>query len=235
MKNILGTVVSVFVAGMVSSLSALAQQEPNQLTAEEKKAGWELLFDGESTVAWRAFGKDGFPAKGWVVADGWLTKKAGERPGNIITRKKFTDFEFSWEWRMEEGGNNGVKYFVDEKRGNLGHEYQMLANPGQKLGKGSTASFYAVAAPALVEGIKVAPGVNRSRIVVRGDRVQHWFNGKLALEYTCGSEEVLANVAKSKFKDVKGFGEKLTAHIMLTDHGSECSFRNLKVRELPAD
>ena len=216
-------------------LAAIAgESKPNTLSAGEKAAGWTLLFDGRTPTSWRSFGKPEFPANGWTVADGWLVKQGGQKPGNIVTRDEFTDFEFSWEWRMARGGNNGVKYFVDEKRGNLGHEYQMLSNPGGKPGKGATAGFYAVLAPRDLPEIKVAPESNHSRISVEGRRVRHWLNGKLVLDYTCGSEEVLANVATSKFKKVPDFGRKRTARIMLTDHGSECAFRNLKIRALPS-
>lgn len=224
----------ILVAAVGAVVNTAVAGEANTLTAQEKKEGWQLLFDGKSTENFRRYGQDKFPAKGWKVADGWLNKIEGERGGNVITRKTYTDFEFKWEWRMAEGGNNGVKYFVDEKRGELGHEYQMLASPDRKLNKGSTAGFYAVLSPKKYKPVKVAPGINQSRILVQGDQVKHWLNGELVLEYTCGSEEVLANVATSKFKKVKDFGKKVTAHIMLTDHNSGCSFRNLKIRALPA-
>ena len=233
--NIIKLGIVVILGGALSLPARSAEVVANTLTPNEKEAGWKLLFDGKSAKGWRSFGKATAPAKGWEVADGWLVKKSGAKPGNIVTRETYEDFEFSWEWRLAEGGNNGVKYFVDEKRGNLGHEYQMLPVLGRKVDKGSTASFYAVLAPVDDKPIKVAPGVNRSRIVVKGDKVVHWLNGKLVLSYTCGSDEVLANVATSKFKKVKDFGKKLTARIMLTDHGSECSFRNLKVRALKGE
>ena len=54
------------------------------------------------------------------------------------------------------------------------------------------------------------------------------------LEYELGSEALKAAVAKSKFKNAPGFGEKIKGHIMLTDHGDECSFRKIKIRQLPA-
>jgi len=50
------------------------------------------------------------------------------------------------------------------------------------------------------------------------------------LEYVLGSDEVKAAVAKSKFKNIGDFGTKVTGHILLTDHGDECSFRNVKLR-----
>jgi hypothetical protein len=39
-------------------------------------------------------------------------------------------------------------------------------------------------------------------------------------------------VAESKFKNAPGFGEKIAGHIMLTDHGDECWFRSIRIREL---
>ena len=113
--------------------------EANTLTKEEKEAGWQLLFDGRDTSKWKSFGSEEFPSQGWEVSDGWLVKKGGVKGGNLVTTEEFTDFEFSWEWRMTEGGNNGVKYFLDEERGNLGHEYQMLAQPGKEPTKNYTA------------------------------------------------------------------------------------------------
>ena len=41
-------------------------------------------------------------------------------------------------------------------------------------------------------------------------------------------------LAKSKFKDIPDFGEWADGHILLQEHGTEVSFRNVKIRELPA-
>ncbi len=227
-------VVLAATATVLKPASAAAEEPaPNTLSPSEKAAGWELLFDGKAATSWRSFGKPTFPENGWLVHDGWLVKKEGQRPGNLVSRDEYTDYEFSWEWRMEQGGNNGVKYLVDEERGKLGHEYQMLSNPGAKVSKGATAGFYAVLAPRDLPPIRVAPASNHSRIRVSGNEVRHWLNGRLVLEYTLGSQEVLANVALSKFKKVPAFGRKVTGRLMLTDHGSECAFRNLKIRRLP--
>ena len=206
----------------------------NTLTPEEQAAGWRLLFDGQTTTGWRSFGKPAFPAQGWVVADGWLKKIAGVRGGDIITRDTFTDFELSWEWRLPAGGNNGVKYFILEERGAIGHEYQMIDDSKRGPSKGGTAAFYEVLPPKPHAPVKLAPDFNQSRLRVEGNHVEHWLNGEKVLEYECGSDDVMAGVAKSKFKRVKDFGKKLTAHLLLTDHSSECSYRNLKLRELPA-
>ena len=213
--------------------------ELNRLTDSEKAAGWKLLFDGKTTQGWRGYKKAAFPEKGWKVEDGILKKIGGERGGDIVTAERFDDFELTWEWRIGVKGNNGLKYLVTEDRPSApGHEYQMIddkGNPDAANGaKRLTASFYDVLPPSSDSLPKPAGEWNLSCIVVRGNHVEHWLNGRKVLEYELGSAAVKTAVGNSKFKDVAAFGTKIKGHIMLTDHGDECWFRNIKVRELPA-
>src|SRR5687767_14156821 len=82
---------------------------PNTLTAAEKAAGWQLLFDGRSLDGWRGYRRDALPDSGWEVKDGTIRTVAKVKGADIVTRKTFTDFELSWEWRVLPGGNNGVR------------------------------------------------------------------------------------------------------------------------------
>ena len=214
-----------------------AAAELNTLTPEEKAAGWKLLFDGKSTDGWRTFKKTTFPAKGWVVEDGVLCHPARAGGGDIISDAAFDNFDLQWEWKMSTGGNSGVKYFITEERAQaLGHEYQLIddANhPDAKLaaGKRVTAAFYDVFAPKETK-LKPVGEWNQSRVLVKGNHVEHWLNGAKVLEYELSSDEVKAAVAASKFKGVKDFGTRLKGHILLQDHGDEVSFRNLKILDL---
>lgn len=218
--------------------------QPNTLTAAERAAGWRLLFDGKTTGGWRGFRRPTFPARGWVVEDGTL-KSLGQNGGDIITTSTYDDFEFSWEWKLSPQGNSGIKYFVDEQRGNeggaiggaIGHEYQTIdddnypslaLSPLQKTG-----AFYDVLPPAHAAARPVGE-FNTSRLVVRGTRVEHWLNGQLVLRYDTTSSEIAAGVAASKFRDVRGFADKIPTPILLQDHNTIVWFRNLKVRELTA-
>ena len=204
--------------------------------------GWVELFDRQSLKGWRPYGKPaGMPVgEGWKVEDGLLHKLPGVKGGDIISVRQFTDFELEWEWRLAPGANNGLKYCVTEQRpGAPGYEYQMIDDQSEKIKtqvpKILTASFYEVLAPAVDKPLKPAGEWNVSRIVIRGDSVEHWLNGQRVLEYVFGSDAVKAGVADSKFKKFPDFGTKLTGHIMLTDHNDEAWYRTVRIRELPAE
>ncbi|MCX6925785.1 MAG: DUF1080 domain-containing protein [Verrucomicrobia bacterium] len=238
------TIQCCLLAWVLNSATGLSGSPANQLTDEEKSAGWGLLFDGKTTQGWRSFKKQSFPDKGWVVEDGWLRclgKGGGNKGGgDIITVAEFDDFELQWEWKLAPAANSGVKYFVLETRNAaLGHEYQLIdGERAEGVDKGNrkqlTASFYAVLAPTIQPPVKPPGEINQSRILVRGNHVDHWLNGVKVLEYECGSETVKAAVAASKFKDTAGFGNKVKGHLLLQDHNGEIWFRNVKLRQLPA-
>ena len=210
----------------------------NTLSAAERSAGWQLLFDGQSFSGWRGYlKKPGTPITGWEVKDGTLHSLAKVKGEQIISEKKFNDFELSWDWKINAGGNNGVKYLVTEQRPKSpGLEYQMIDDLRHADGKRGplyqTAAFYGVL-PAAADKPKRQPGQwNTSRLVVRGQKVEHWLNGQNVLTYELGSEAVKAGIAASKFKNEVGFGEKIAGHILLTYHNDDCWYRNIKVREL---
>ena len=221
---------------LLAGAAAVAAPAANQLTHEEKAAGWKLLFDGKTTEGWRTFKKQSFPAKGWVVEDGWLHCQ-GKGGGDIISDAEFGDFELQWEWKTAPSGNGGVKYFVTETRNAaLGHEYQMIDDERSPdatsiSGKHVTASFYDVLKPTVQPPTRPPVEINQSRILVKGNHVEHWLNGVKVLEYKCGSEAVKAAVAASKFKTTAEFGNKIKGHILLQDHQSEVWFRNVKIRQ----
>jgi hypothetical protein len=110
----------------------------------------------------------------------------------------------------------------------------MIDDATVKPGKGATASFYDVLPPKADKPLKPPGEINQSRIVVQGNHVEHWLNGAKVLEYELGSDELKAAVGKSKFKGVPDFGTKIKGPILLTEHGSEACFRDVKICELAA-
>jgi hypothetical protein len=194
--------------------------------------GWRPLFDGHSFQGWRLLRESGPPKQGWKIEDGILKKMGGQRGGNLVTVETFEEFELEWEWRLPARANNGIKYFVLEERGGaIGHEYQMIDDSVVGGAKHRTGSFYDVLPPRPDGKPPRIGDWNRSRVKVQGQRVEHWLNGELILEYELGSPEVLEAVSRSKFRNVDRFGTRLRGHILLTDHNDEAWFRNIRVRD----
>jgi len=223
---------------LVVALSPLATLLADD-QAQEKTEGWQSLFDGKSLAGWRSYRKTNAPTQGWIAEDGILKKLTKVRGGDIVTERKFGDFDLRWEWRIAKDGNNGLKYLVTEERASApGHEYQMLDDDGHPDGKKGpirqTSSFYDVLPPTKERHLKPPGEWNSSRVLVQGNHVEHWLNGDKVLEYELGSDALKAAIASSKFKEAKGFGERIQGRILLTDHGDECWFRNIRIRELPA-
>ena len=155
---------------------------------------------------------------------------------SIITRGTYEQFDFRFEWKVAKGANSGVKYFIIRERGSLGHEYQVLDDAnhpdGAKGANRQTASFYDVLAPATDRLLKPVGEFNSSRILVKGNTVKHFLNGKVVLTYKLGSDELKAAIARSKFKNLKVFGQRLPGHILLQDHGDAVWYRNIRIRDL---
>ena len=210
--------------------------------AEKKKKGTKLekgfvaLFDGSSTDQWMNAGTGKFPAKGWTIEDGCLKHTAKGGGGDVITRSTYEQFDFRFEWKVAKGANSGVKYFIIRERGSLGHEYQVLDDAnhpdGAKGANRQTAAFYDVLDPANDKPVKPVGEFNSSRILVKGNTVKHFLNGKDVLTYKLGSDELKAAIAKSKFKNLKVFGQRLPGHILIQDHGDAVWYRNIRIRDL---
>jgi hypothetical protein len=226
----------------------------NTLTNNEIRHGWRLLWDGKTSNGWRSARSNDFPATGWAMKDGVLTvqpSSGGESTGggDIVTREQFSSFELKLEFKITEGANSGVKYFVqpDLNQGvgsAIGCEFQILddaKHPDAKLGvKGNRTlgSLYDLIPAAnlnVPSRNKEFRGIgewNQARIVVRGNHVEHWLNGFKTLEYERNTPMFNALVAYSKYKDWPNFGNWPQGHILLQDHGNEVSFRSVKLREL---
>ena len=204
-------------------------------------AAWIPLFDGKTLNGWRGYKKTDASATRWTIEDGMLTVGASggaDTRGalDLITTETFDNFELAWEWKISEGGNSGVKYFVLEDRdAAIGHEYQIIddeRHADAKIGPHrQTAGFYDVM-PAGDRPLKPAGEFNESRIIVNGRRVEHWLNGTRVLQYELASPALQAAVDKSKFKGIERFGKPQKGHILLQDHGDRVWYRNIRIRTL---
>lgn len=242
----------IAIAGQVQ----LAKAQANTLSAAEKQDGWKLLFDGKTLNGWRSYYPEDKPSKGWSIEDGCLKNSKGTgRPrtggGDLMTDEKFTDFELRFEWNIAQGGNSGVYYFFQERQNKpgtvmymgddgtspVGFEYQLVDDERHPdvLQNGplhATGSLYFLIAPNDAKKLKPAGEFNESRIIVKGNHIEHWLNGAKIVSYDLGSDELQRAIAKSKYKTVPGFAQKAPTRILLQDHGDVIRFRNMKIRVL---
>ena len=209
----------------------------NELSADEKKAGFKLLFDGKTTQGWRGFRKPGFPEKGWVVEDGAIRKVKGAGGGDIMPIEQYRDFDLRFEWKVAQGANSGIMIRSSEKFGSswrTGPEYQILDDLKHRDGRRAETSAGALYALKAAEGkvLKPVGEWNTGRIVLLGTHLEHWVNGKKVVEIELQGEEWTGLVAASKFRTMEGFGAEPYGYIVFQDHGDDVWFRNLRIKRL---
>ena len=242
-------IVSLLLAVATLFIAASAQNKTpvNRLTGAEKAAGWRLLFDGKAFDGWRGFHSDKVPA-GWAIEDGCIKKvpaqgELGQAGGDLITVDQFDNFEFSIEWKLSKGTNSGIKYLISESlpptgRSGVSFEYQVLDDenhPDAKAGiagNRTAGSLYDLIPANKDKKLNPVGEFNLTRIVVKGNHIEHWLNDVKVLEFERGGEKLKQHIAESKFKNTNGFGETSRGHILLQDHGDAVWYRNIKIRAL---
>jgi len=221
----------------------------NNLSDQEKNQGFKWLFNGQDFTGWRAVHGTKMPEKRWNIVDGEIvvSPSDGSETGNdIVTENQYQSFELVFDFKLSEGANSGIKYFVNESfesqgKSGIGLEYQILddeKHPDAKqgvVGNRTLASLYD-----LIPSYKLDKRFqrkigdwNQGRIIVYPNNIiQHWLNGFKVLEYERKSNIFQALVARSKYEKYNGFGMNEKGNILLQDHGNNVSFRNIKIRKI---
>src|SRR5690606_39907775 len=103
----------------VAQLACAPQRPPRDtlpvtsswLSAEEIRAGWRPLFDGQTTAGWHTYAKPG-SGGGWAAVDGMLVRTSGGE--DLVTDRQYDSFELELEWRLRSGGNSGIFYWAHQ-------------------------------------------------------------------------------------------------------------------------
>jgi hypothetical protein len=240
--------------GIIFCCTPSVQETQNQLTKQEIKEGWELLFDGKTFNGWRGLGRDTVETNNWKVENGEIHKidsrlvpllPNGEKiiGGDLMTIDTFDNFELTFEWKIKEAGNSGIKYNVSEELTNgwgskhsaLGFEYQILDDGHEMYNELKphqlTGALYEMNAPENVQ-LNTIGEYNQSRILLNGNHGEHWLNGVKVVEYEFATAEFDSLYQLSKFAKYPGFEKKRKGHIVITNHTDESWYRNIKIRRI---
>lgn len=192
--------------------------------------GVDLFASGDLSAWW--VGKKG---TGWSVSADGVVQLDEPGAGWLRSRKKYKDFQLDFEWKISPGGNSGVIYRAHGR----GLEYQILDD--ERHGRGrepiwSVGALYDLEPPVKDKPTLPAGEWNRSRIVVIGDHVEHWLNGKKIVNVQIAGSEWDKKFQRSKFSelDKDKFG-RTPSPISFQDHGHPVWFRNVRIRELAPD
>jgi hypothetical protein len=215
-----------------------ADPAPNTLTAEEKAAGWQLLFDGKDFSGWHNFRSQGV-APGWQVTNDTLTCVNPRMAGDIVTSNQFAWFELQLDYNISPAGNSGIMYHVGDEGDAVwqtGPEFQLEDNTAA-ADPVRCGWLYALYQPPvdpntgeILDATKPVGQWNHVRLLISPEKCEHDINGVKYFEYVLGSDDFNARVAQSKFSAMPRFAKLASGSIALQgDHGS-ISFRNIKVR-----
>ena len=219
------------IASTLLVTSTFAAEADNTITAEEKAAGWELLFDGESMDQWKNYKKETISEK-WTIKDNAMHK--GQGAGDVVTKKSYKNFEFKCDWKISKKGNSGIFVRVDntgKKIYSKSIEMQVLDNATKPSANTAAGAVYdMIDAP---EGVSKAQGEwNRVHIICDGKKMSFSLNGVKTGEFEIGTAKWDELLKKSKFATWTGFGMAESGPIGLQEHGNPVWFKNLKIKEL---
>ncbi|MBI2686670.1 MAG: DUF1080 domain-containing protein [Acidobacteria bacterium] len=217
---------------------------------------WESLFDGKTTTGWRTQSKPTFPSKSWDIEEGALHSIPAAPQADLSTARNFRNFECEFEWKIGKGANSGVKYLVFGMRPNpkvgyidpevpkaLGLELQLIDDANvadaRLAPSHATGALYLFKAAASVPNLPVGQW-HRAKIVVNGRHVEHWLNAVKVLDADLESPEIYGamkaqprpDIPKPANLDELKADRKKAYPIVLTHHGGDAWYRNIRIREL---
>ena len=174
----------------------------------------------------------------------------------IYGAEEFDNFELYVEWKIPPGGNSGIFYHVKEGYQGpslVSPEYQLIddenyakihdltsyntqfgvLNPSDLQDWQKTAADYAMYTPdPTIKSLNPAGEWNSTKIVFTPDNVEHWLNGKKVLSFVPWSEDWYKKRNSGKWNNAQDYGKYKTGYIGFQDHGSNLSFRNIKIKKL---
>ncbi len=215
------------------------------------RAAAERPFDGISFRNFRTPSGLTGPEVSWRIHDGVLeTIPDARRQCDLWTVEEYSNYDLEFDWRLAPGANSGIKYLIQatatdrlhDSQGeflhetSLGYEFQLVDDDspaGRDQPVHASGALYNYLPPT-ERAAKPAGEWNTARLVVHGDDVEHWINGRRVLSYRLHSPELVAALAAKRLNSARMMErlEHRKTPIAFQHHESSVSFRNIRIASL---
>jgi len=223
-----------------------AEKAKNSGITTENQKEWTTLFDGTDLDQWQGYNED-TPREEWKIEGETLVfhppaERVKGANYNLVTKKEYTNFVLSLDWKISEGGNSGIFWGIkdDGKYGQpyeTGPEIQVLDNERHPDGKNGldrhAGALYDIVPPS--KDVTNPVGEWNTCVIYinhKTNKGSSTLNGVTIAEFPLHGPEWDALLADSKFGNWDGFAKFETGKIGVQDHGNVVSFRNIKIKEL---
>ena len=238
--NLLPVTFALFLACSTAQAQGL-----NTLSAQEKKEGWTLLFNGRDVSGWHTYGGKGV-GSAWQIDGGALHLSVPNRIGNkaanggdLVSDATFSgDFEFKVDWKVGRLTNSGIFFFVQESPQykniyDTGLELQVLDDAiyeGAKENTHRAGDFFSVA-NARVREINPVGEWNQVHFIMKNRKLTVSLNGYSIQEHDLNGPDWKKLMVASKLNAAPISKGQFAGRIGLQDWGSTVWFRNIKIRQ----
>lgn len=202
------------------------EQVVNQLSKEEEREGFQLLFDGKSLDNWIN------NADEYFVEDGCIVKKSSGF-GNLYSEEEFDNFILRFEFQLTPGANNGLglrHVIMPKNKGYLGMELQILDNEDSQYKDLQPYQYHGGLynyAPAKRGYLKPVGEWNVQEVIADGAHIKIILNGTVILDTNL--KKVTQNIPVEKIQPgllrPKG-------HIAFLGHDSVVRFRSIRIKSI---
>lgn len=205
--------------------------KPFTLSDQEKKEGYQILFDGTNMHEWTG------NTVSYVMEDGNIVcRPGGHGGGNLFTKNEYSDFVYRFEFQLTPGANNGlgIRAPLEGDAAYGGMELQILDNDAEIYKNLQVyqyhGSVYGVIA-AKRGFLKPVGEWNYEQVTVKGTRITVELNGTVILDGDIADARDNGSIDHKEHPGLK----RTSGHIGFLGHGSVVKFRNIRIKDLSGD
>lgn len=210
----------------------IPRPKPFELSAQEKKEGYKILFDGTNMHNWTGNTTE------YIIEDGNISirpKPGKGSGGNLFTKEEFSDFIFRFEFQLTPGANNGlgIRAPLTGDAAYQGMELQILDNDAPIYKNLHVYQYHGSVygtIPAKRGFLKPVGEWNYEEVIVKGPKIKVILNGTVILD---GDITEARKNGAADGKPHPGL-QRESGHIGFLGHGSPVQFKNIRIKDLSA-